>query len=199
MDDRVEARIARIENQLRHSRWAVGILGCLLLISSQTQSSSLSLRKLEIVDGKGQPRIVIEADPAPRLAFTSPAGQGRISLGIGGDDYTFPFDQQDVPHIVLETGLTKIQLAASPAPQKEGLGKEFRVESALLQMSSTQSSAGEMQSKSLTVGVFPNKATIGIATFDPAAGVASLMDPGVKLEVDANGKAKARLEQEKGK
>lgn len=66
-------------------------------------------------------------------------------------------------------------------------------------MSSSQSSPGEMQTKLLNVGVFPNKAVMGIATFDPAVGVASLMDPGVKLEVDANGKAKARLEQEKGK
>ena len=87
--NRLEERVANLERKVRINRGiqaAVG-LGALLYLTSSlsapTQDSARP-RRLELVDSEGRTRIVVEADPAPRLVMLSPSGQEQVLLGIGG-------------------------------------------------------------------------------------------------------------------
>jgi hypothetical protein len=200
----LEHRVVVLEKHLRRSRRfarAVGLVACCVLLASiGTQSRYFRrVRQLEVYDEQGRTRIVLDAEPTPRLVFKSETGEKQIVLGIGDAERAFPFDQKDVPHLALETGQTSILLSVSPAPQSETLDEPVRVESALLQMTSGRTVEGQARGKTLITGIYPNEAALAIATFDPEHPAASVFDPGVKLTVDEAGKVTTKLGDEQGK
>jgi len=196
--NRLEERVGRLEKGLHVSRLinlTAGIVGLLFLATSLAGRSEDSerLRRLEIVDSKGKPRIVAEADPSPQILFKSEAGQDQIRLAIGGKEDVFPFDHGNVPHLTLETGQTSLRLSVSPAPQSDGLDERSLVESAVIQMQSSRQIGSELQNKQLIVLIAPDKASMSIVTFDPQDPAASIMDPGVRLFVDEEGEATTKI------
>lgn len=204
MDSSLEARLCAVEKELRHSRSinrVAGFAALFLLGSSlgRPLEDSLRLRRLEIVDAEGRPRIVAEANPDPQLFLKSETGQDQIRLAIGGQADRFRFDHKGVPHLALEAGQTSLRLSVSPAPQAEGLEEHVRVESAAFEMNSSRQIEGRLQQQILNVLVAPNKARLSIATYDPEDPGASLFDPGVKLYVDGEGDVTTKLGREEKK
>lgn len=191
ISSRLEERVGNLERGLRVSRFinlVAGIAVVLLLTTSLRGRSEDSerLRRLEIVDSQGRARIIAEADPSPQLLFKSESGQDQIRLAVGGKD-----DLQYVPHLILETGQTSLRLSVRPAPKSEGLDEEF--ESAVIQMYSSREVGGAFQHKDLIALIAPNKASLGIATFDPEDPAASIWNPGVSLFVDEEGEATTKI------
>lgn len=205
MDARVlEERVAELEKQVRDSRRFVRVVcvvaGAVLLSSATLQSKYFKrLRQLEIFDGQGRTRIVLDAETTPRLVFKSETGENQIVLGIGDEERAFPFDQKQVPHLALESGQTSVLLSVSPAPQSESLDEQSRVESATLRMQSSRATEGRVHGKVLTAGIFPDEAAMSIATLDPEDTAASEADPGVRLTVDEAGKVTTKLGDEQDK
>ena len=205
MDPRaLESRVADLEKQVRKSKVfgrAACVVACAVLASSALPQSRFfqRIRQLEIYDGQGRTRIVMDANPVPRLVFKSETGENQIVLGIGDQERSFSFGEEQVPHLALQTGHTSILLSVSPAPQSETLEEHVRVESAALQMSSWRDPEGQPQGKQLIALISPNRANLAISTHDQENLASSEFDPGVKLFVDENGQVETKLGDEEEK
>ena len=161
--------------------------GFLALPSAVTRpNEEVVTERLVIVDSEGRPRIVAEAGTFPRLVFKNDAGEDSVILAVGGEVGQFPFDQKNVPHLTLQTGLTKITLSVSPAPEVEGLNEEVLVESAYVSFSSAQeTSEGKgLTGKIFTLGIYPNKASFSISTMSPEK---PIFEMNVNLFIDTQG------------
>jgi hypothetical protein len=165
--------------------------GAFLLPSFQAEpSAEIRTKSLVIVDPQNRPRIVAEASSEPRLVFKSESGQDLIRLALGGDSDSFPFSQEKVPHLTLETGGTVLTLAVLPAPHGKVFDKEFLVESASLSMSSSQGKGESSMGKLLDISVFPNKAFFAIDSLSPES---DPFEAEVEIYVDPDGKVTTNL------
>ena len=168
----------------------IALASILLLTSSQDESpEEVRTKRLVIVDPQDRPRILAEASPVPRLVFKSESGQELIRLAIGGDSESFPFGLENVPHLTLETGETRLTLSVHPAPQAKNLDEQFLVESANIALHTQDE---KRVGKFLNLGVFPNKAVFRINTISPQNPL-GLLEPDVELFVDAEGRATTKL------
>ncbi|MCB9914845.1 MAG: hypothetical protein H6828_06800 [Planctomycetes bacterium] len=159
----------------------------------EAPAAETRVERLHVVDAEGNTRILLEAEPSPRIVLRSESGSDLITIAVGGDAEMFPFSEKDVPYISLnaEGDASKLRLAVAGGTPSEDTPPGLVTNMAEALFISTDPGA-PVHGKLMRISASPLTAGLRVSKLSTEE-VLSVLRPEVVIEVGPDGAIDSNL------